>query len=277
MFTLGTHQRAHHPFAESVLWLFLVRRPCPLHCAESKPNLAWNSSEREILQKKSSLVSSPGQVQEEPLSTSRIHCTLVEYTSSKPVHFHLRSHVTVELPRNSHAAYPYSDTGVRVCFPYFSSSEIPKYSPHTIHWAGFPSLTASCVTAQTRQWALPRMVPCTRMEVPGRATAWDRTAQPPPRGSVPPRRLFGQGVPSHLTTPGPLHCFSHHFIAGDYFFWPCRAPCNFMLPCDCLQDQPPHQCTQKLVGKGSPHAAPGNIIPYVLSQHTVVLPKGKKR
>lgn len=44
----------------------------------------------------------------------------------------------------------------------------------------------------------------------------DSTA--PPRGSVSPRRLFGQGVPSHLTTPGPLHCFSHHFIAGDYFF-----------------------------------------------------------
>lgn len=91
-------------------------------------------------------MSSPGEVQEEPLSTSRIHCTLVEYTSNKTVHFHLRSHVTVELPRNSHAAYLYSDTGVRVCFPYFSSSEISKYSPHTIRWAGFPSLTASCVT-----------------------------------------------------------------------------------------------------------------------------------
>lgn len=142
-------------------------------------------------------MSSPGEVQEEPLSTSRIHCTLVEYTSNKMVHFHLRSHVTVELPGNSHAAYLYSDTGVRVCFPYFSSSEISKCSPHTIRWPGFPSLTASCVMGMdntmgpAQEWCCAPGWRCPAEPLLG-------TGQHRPPGLCPPQEAVWAGTPLPL-------------------------------------------------------------------------------
>lgn len=136
-------------------------------------------------------------------------------------------------------------------FPLFQLFRNIKIHPthHNLGWISqFDSQL--CHGCGQRSWPCPGVMLCTRTEVLGRATAQDRTVQP--QGLHPLQEAVWAGNPLRITTPGPLHCFSHRFMVADHFFRPCHAPRDFMPPYDCLQDQPPHQCTQKHIGKGSP-------------------------